>query len=118
MIPASEDHRLADYGYALTNLAARPTRSAADLRREELARGKKQLLAKIAAMQPEVVALVGITLYPLIVGGRTPGPGAKPEQLAGARVFVVPNPSGLNASFPGFNSKLVWFEKLARFAGA
>ena len=118
VIPAVEDHRLADYGYALTNLAARPTRSAADLRREELARGKRQLLGKITAMQPAVVALVGITLYPLVVGGATPGPGPKPEQLAGARVFVVPNPSGLNASFPGFDSKLVWFEKLARFAGA
>jgi TDG/mug DNA glycosylase family protein len=118
VIPAVEDQRLADYGYALTNLAARPTRSAADLRREELARGKRQLLAKIASMQPAVVALVGITLYPLVVGGATPGPGPKPEELAGARVFVVPNPSGLNASFPGFDSKLVWFKKLARFAGA
>jgi TDG/mug DNA glycosylase family protein len=76
------------------------------------------LLAKIAAMQPAVVALVGITLYPLVIGGSTPGPGAKPDMLGGARVFVVPNPSGLNASFPGFEAKLVWFKKLARFAGA
>lgn len=117
VIPALEDHRLASYGFALTNLAARPTRSAAELRREELARGRRQLLAKITAMQPAVVALVGVTLYPLVVGGSLPGPGPKPDELAGARVFVVPNPSGLNASFPGFASKLVWFEQLARFAG-
>ena len=39
-------------------------------------------------------------------------PGAKPETIAGARVFVVPNPSGLNASYPGFAHKLVWFKKL------
>ncbi|MBV8757349.1 MAG: mismatch-specific DNA-glycosylase [Deltaproteobacteria bacterium] len=116
VIPAVEDHRLADYGYALTNLAARPTRSAAELRRTELARGRRELIAKIETMRPAVVALVGITLYPLVVGGATPGPGAKPERLAGARVFVVPNPSGLNASFPGFASKLVWFEALAAFA--
>lgn len=116
VIPAVEDHRLADYGYALTNLAARPTRSAAELRRTELARGRRELLAKIERLQPAVVALVGITLYPLVVGGDTPGPGAKPERLADARVFVVPNPSGLNASFPGFASKLVWFEALAAFA--
>ena len=115
LIPAVEDHRLADYGYALTNLAARPTRSAAELRRAELARGKRELLAKIERLQPEVVALVGITLYPLVTDGSTPGPGAKPELLAGARLFVVPNPSGLNASFPGFASKLVWFEALAAF---
>ena len=43
------------------------------------------------------------------------GAGAKPETIAGARVFVVPNPSGLNASFPGFEHKLVWFRKLRRF---
>jgi len=35
--------------------------------------------------------------------------------LAGARVFVVPNPSGLNASFPGFQDKLIWFERLREF---
>lgn len=117
IIPAVEDHRLADYGYALTNLAARPTRSAAELRRTELARGKRELLAKIERLQPEVVALVGITLYPLVTGGSTPGPGPKPELLSPsrARLFVVPNPSGLNASFPGFASKLVWFEALAAF---
>jgi len=115
LIPAVEDHRLADYGYALTNLAARPTRSAAELRRAELERGRRELLAKIERLQPEVVALVGITLYPLVTGGSTPGPGPKPELLGTARLFVVPNPSGLNASFPGFASKLVWFEALAAF---
>jgi hypothetical protein len=45
----------------------------------------------------------------------TPGPGAKPERIAGARVFVVPNPSGLNASFPGFAHKLPWFRRLRAF---
>ena len=116
-IPAIEDHRLADFGYALTNLAARPTRSASDLRKHELVRGRRQLLAKIETLRPQVVALVGITLYPIVVEkGRAPGPGPKPERLAGARLFVVPNPSGLNASFPGFASKLVWFEQLAAFA--
>jgi TDG/mug DNA glycosylase family protein len=115
LIPAVEDHRLADYGYALTNLAARPTRSAGELRRTELARGKRELLAKIERLEPEVVALVGITLVPLVIGATTPGPGPKPQRLGKARVFVVPNPSGLNASFPGFASKLVWFEALAAF---
>jgi hypothetical protein len=43
------------------------------------------------------------------------GPGEKRERLANARVFVVPNPSGLNASFPGFEHKLVWFKALRAF---
>jgi len=47
--------------------------------------------------------------------GTRGGPGAKTETISGARVFVVPNPSGLNASFPGFENKLVWFRALRDF---
>ena len=43
------------------------------------------------------------------------GAGAKTELICGAQVFVLPNPSGLNASFPGFKHKLVWFERLREF---
>jgi double-stranded uracil-DNA glycosylase len=72
-------------------------------------------------MKPAVVALVGISLYPTVAGlkGKLahPGPGAKPETIAGARLFVVPNPSGLNASFPSFAAKLPWFEALRDYAG-
>jgi TDG/mug DNA glycosylase family protein len=117
-----EDQRLAEFGYALTNVAPRTTKSAADLSRAELARGAKQLRAKVRRLQPAVVALVGLTLYPIVVprvrGAKlTPGPGPKPELVEGARLFVVPNPSGLNASFPTFDAKLAWFRQLALFAG-
>ncbi len=43
------------------------------------------------------------------------GAGREPETIAGGRVFVLPNPSGLNAVFPGFAQKLVWFERLRAF---
>src|SRR5207249_3714175 len=60
-----------------------------------------------------VVAFVGLTIYQRFFGHKeSGGAGLKPETIAGARVFVLPNPSGLNASFPGFDSKLVWFERL------
>jgi double-stranded uracil-DNA glycosylase len=62
------------------------------------------------------VAFVGVTLYRMYFGAAAgPGPGAKKETIAGARVFVVPNPSGLNASFPGFEHKLRWFKQLRTF---
>ena len=117
-----EDRRLAEFGYALTNVAPRTTKSAADLSRKELDRGAKQLRAKVRKLEPAVVALVGVTLYPIVVPRErgvqlSPGPGPKPELVEGARLFVVPNPSGLNASFPTFESKLVWFRQLAEFAG-
>ncbi len=113
---AAEDQRLAEWGYGLVNLCSRSTKTAAELTRAELARGVKQLHRKVRAMRPDVVALVGVTLYPVIFGRKgPPGPGAKPELLEGARVFVVPNPSGLNASFPSFAAKLPWFEQLRDF---
>jgi TDG/mug DNA glycosylase family protein len=121
-LTAAEDRRLPEFGYALVNLAARPTKTAAELKRSELLRGRSLLLAKIRDMKPAVVALVGITLYPLVVGLKgklaNPGPGPKPETLEGARLFVVPNPSGLNASFPTFAAKLPWFEALRDYAAA
>lgn len=111
-----QDQRLAEFDIALTNLCPRMTRTAAELTPAELARGKAGLLRKIAALEPRVVALVGLTLYRICIGPKgTPGPGEKPERLAGARLFVVPNPSGLNASFPGFDHKLVWFQSLRAY---
>jgi TDG/mug DNA glycosylase family protein len=111
------DGKLVDYGLALTNLCARATRSASELEREEIQRGKRSTLRKIARLQPAVVAFVGASIYPHFAAKRASGGvGAKPETIGGARVFVLPNPSGLNANFPGFKDKLVWFEKLREYA--
>jgi hypothetical protein len=58
---------------------------------------------------------VGVTLYRAVLGGSRlggGGPGLKPDRIHGARVFVLPNPSGINASYPSFSSKLQWFEQL------
>ena len=117
VLKAQDDQRLAEFGHALVNLCARPTQLASELTSTELAAGRVALLKKIRAMQPGVVALVGVTLYPIVCGrGGPPGPGPKDDVLEGARVFVVPNPSGLNASFPTFADKAPWFVRLAEFA--
>lgn len=117
-LSCEEDQRVAEFGYGLTNLCARPTRSAAELERRDLEEGRILLEKKIAHLRPEVVALVGVTLYKqLFPKATTSGAGAKPETIAGARLYVLPNPSGLNASYPGFAHKLVWFEGLREFAG-
>jgi TDG/mug DNA glycosylase family protein len=111
-----QDRRLAEFGIALTNLCPRPTRSASDLAPAELRRGRAILVRKCRLWQPRAVALVGVVLYPVVFGrGGPPGPGPKPDRLADAPVFVVPNPSGLNASFPGFKHKLVWYRRLRAF---
>ena len=118
LIDAAENQRLAEFGIALTNLCPRTTRTAAELTRAEIDRGRVTLARKIARWRPDVVAFVGVSLYAMYFRRATGGgAGAKPETIADARVFVVPNPSGLNASYPGFAHKLVWFKKLRAFLG-
>lgn len=114
-LTCEQDARLADFGMALTNVCPRPTRSAAELTREELERGRRALGRKIRRIRPELVALVGITLYPIVLARSrqgSGGPGLKPDRIQGTPVFVLPNPSGLNASFPSFAAKLEWFKQL------
>lgn len=128
----TEDRRLVEFGLALTNLCPRATRAAAELGREEIERGKQRLVAKVRRLRPEVVAFVGVTIYreffrefvgkvPRRASGlplseaATAGAGPKTELFCDAKVFVLPNPSGLNASFPGFKHKLIWFERLREF---
>ena len=116
-ITYERDRDLARYGLALTNLCPRATRSAAELTPDEMRRGCRTLARKVRRLRPAVVAFVGLTVYQRCV--RAPaagGAGQKLQPFGGARAFVLPNPSGLNASFPGFEHKLVWFRRLAAFA--
>jgi TDG/mug DNA glycosylase family protein len=108
--------RLASFGIALTNLCPRQTRTATELSADEIARGRRVLGAKIRRWKPAVVGFVGVSLYQTYFKHPSSGgPGEKPDLIAASRVFVVPNPSGLNASFPGFEDKLVWFTALRKF---
>ena len=112
-----DDVKLPACGYALTNIVPRATRAASELTRQEFEAGRAELAKLIARLEPEVVAFVGVTVYRAFFGPRvTMGAGPKPERIGNARVFVLPNPSGLNASYPGFEDKLVWFKRLKQFA--
>lgn len=112
-LTSERDRELTRYGISLTNLCPRPTRAAAELTLEEMAAGARTLRRKCTRWRPRLVAFVGISLYQFVFElPKSGGPGLKLQTLAGARVYVVPNPSGLNASFPGFAHKLVWYEGL------
>lgn len=114
LLAPEEDVTLPALGLGLTNVCPRPTRSAAELSAAELRAGAEALRAKAGALAPRIVALVGITLAPLVVpGSEERGPGLRRVRLHRARVFVLPNPSGLNAAYPGFEAKRVWFDRLA-----
>ena len=116
LLTPEEDERLAEFGIALTNICPRTTRTAAELTSKELVHGRDTLARKIEKLKPRVVAFVGLSVYQTFFGlKKSGGAGPKAERIAGARVFVVPNPSGLNASYPGFADKLVWYEALREF---
>jgi TDG/mug DNA glycosylase family protein len=111
-----DDVRLPEYGLALTNIAARATREAAELTASDYASGRRQLARTIATTRPAVVAFVGGTAYRRFFGpAASKGPGPKPERIGHAAVFVVPNPSGRNVAYPGFADKLVWYRRLKRW---
>jgi TDG/mug DNA glycosylase family protein len=111
-----DERRLLEHGFGISNLCSRPTRSAAELTPAELAAGAEQLERRVRRLRPRVVVLVGLTIYQQLYGrAATPGAGAKPQIFGGAHLFVVPNPSGLNASYPGFEHKKVWFVALREF---
>lgn len=114
----ADDVHLPALGLALTNIVPRATRAAGELTAADYGRGRRRLVRLIARLRPGVIAFVGSTVYRNFAGpGARPGCGPKPD-LHGARAFVVPNPSGLNAAYPGFRDKLVWYRSLARFASA
>jgi double-stranded uracil-DNA glycosylase len=107
--------RIAEHGLALTNIVPRATRQASELTRAELQAGRIRLSELIASIEPRIVAFVGVTIYTTFFDKPSvPGAGLKPERIGTSLVYVLPNPSGLNASYPGFAHKLVWFEGLAR----
>lgn len=94
----SEVGKLPDYRLGITNLVARTTARADELDDEELREGLKRLTRKVSKYKPKWVAVVGLGAYR--VGFGKPGARVGPQtgDLAGARVWVLPNTSGLNAS--------------------
>jgi TDG/mug DNA glycosylase family protein len=84
-------------GIGITNVVRRATARAAELSDDELRDGGARLLGLVERARPRVVAIAGVTAYRTAFGRRRAVLGRQPEPLAGAELWVVPNPSGLNA---------------------
>jgi double-stranded uracil-DNA glycosylase len=94
-----EERELLRYGLGITNLVARTTARAAELPADELRTGRALLERKVARSRPAVVAFAGLGAYRVAFDRPAATVGAQDERLAGARVWVLPNPSGLNAHY-------------------
>jgi TDG/mug DNA glycosylase family protein len=94
-----EDRDLLTRGYGLTNLVARATAGAAELTDDELVRGGRLLARKVRRHRPRVVAFLGVGSYRTAFGRPEAGLGPQPERIGDAVLWVLPNPSGLNAHY-------------------
>lgn len=93
----SDRAHLLDRGVGITNLAPRATARADELTVEELRDGGRRLEETVALYRPKVVAVAGITAYRQAFDRRKATSGPQRDDLAGVPLWVVPNPSGLNA---------------------
>ncbi|MGH2636067.1 MAG: mismatch-specific DNA-glycosylase, partial [Actinomycetota bacterium] len=94
-----EDQLLLESGLGLTNLVARSTATADELAAEELRRGARGLEERLAPLRPHLVAVLGIGAYRTGFGRPKAVVGPQDEGLGGSRLWVLPNPSGLNAHY-------------------
>lgn len=101
-IRAEDDDRLPEWGLGITNLVPRATPGIDGLRREEYVAGAHALRRKVKRYKPPIVALVGVTVFRSLFAVKASAPvtlGLQGVEFEGARVFVLPNPSGRNANF-------------------
>jgi TDG/mug DNA glycosylase family protein len=94
-----EQARLLEYGCGITNLVARATVVAAELTSSELRRGRGVLKRKLKRHCPRYVAVLGIGAYRTAFEAPDARVGPQKGELCGARVWLLPNPSGLNAYY-------------------
>jgi TDG/mug DNA glycosylase family protein len=99
LLHPSEERELLTFGYGITNLVPRATATADELLGEELVAGRRRLASRVKRYRPQVVAVLGISAYRTAFAQKAVTLGRQPEQLANAVVWVLPNPSGLNAHY-------------------
>jgi len=96
----AEQHLLADLGIGITNIADRPTARADELSRDELVAGGRQLVSLVRSLRPGRLAVVGVTAYRVAFAEPRAAIGPQDRTIGDTRIWVLPNPSGLNAHFP------------------
>ncbi len=107
---------LIERGVGITNLVNRATVRASELTTEELRDGGRRLRGLVADLQPQVVAIAGITAYRTAFGDRTAQMGHQADDFEGAALWVVPNPSGLNAH-ETTASLAAWYREVGEASG-
>ena len=99
LLSAFEERELLRLGLGISNVVARATASAAELTTEDFVKGGRSLKAKVHRYRPRIIAVLGVGAYRQAFAKPKAVIGEQEERIAGARVWVLPNPSGLNANY-------------------
>lgn len=99
LLSPAEEHLLLRRGYGITNLVERATAAADELTREELVAGGRRLERLTRRYAPAWVAVLGVGAYRSAFGRAAAIVGRQRERLVGAGLWILPNPSGLNAHY-------------------
>jgi double-stranded uracil-DNA glycosylase len=99
VLAPSEQWSLLDYGLGITNIVARPSRAASDITLDELRAGAALLEERIAAVRPAWLAVLGMLAYRRAFRRPKATIGRQDERIAGCGLWVLPNPSGLQARY-------------------
>jgi double-stranded uracil-DNA glycosylase len=94
-----DERELLKSGYGITNVVARTTATADLLTKEEIVEGGEQLRAKVLRYRPRVLAVLGVGAYRTAFNQPKANVGRQPELMGHTIVWVLPNPSGLNAHY-------------------
>jgi TDG/mug DNA glycosylase family protein len=113
----SEKDELLKSGLGVTNLVPRATARADELDDEEFRAGVKALAAKARRLRPRYIAFLGLSAYRIATGKKKAAVGPQEDAIGGARVWLLPNPSGLNAHYQLPDLARV-FGELRRAAGS
>lgn len=111
-----EGELVVELGLGITNVVDRATATAAEVSTEEFIAGGLQLEAKVQRFRPRIVAFLGITAYRSAFDRPRAAIGLQPETLGTTRLWVLPNPSGLNAHYQ-LTDLARLFDELRRAAG-
>jgi TDG/mug DNA glycosylase family protein len=94
-----EEHELLTFGYGITNVVDHATTAADELTPEDYLKGGKRLVKKVERYKPKVLAVLGVGAYRTAFGRRNAKVGPQEERIGETGIWVLPNPSGLNAHF-------------------
>ena len=94
-----EERELLKSGYGITNVVSRTTASADMLTKEEILAGGEKLRAKVLRYRPRILAVLGVGAYRTAFNQPKASIGRQEEQIGNTILWVLPNPSGLNANY-------------------